>query len=228
MTDEHPPPARLKGVGDSLWVTLNPTLPVEQLQKELHTIFCRLKHLAINARVVLDPGEETVHESLIETLGAFLKETFDVGTVSAAAKKRPKTAESIRSKELQGSFRYRRSNVLMISGRVRSGQKLEAGKHLVLLGDVNPGGQVMAGGDIFILGSLRGTASAGRPDNASAIILALDFRPSQIQIGDHFAAGLPTDHGNAAEFARVEEGAIVVEDYLKANPFGKIPWPEIR
>jgi hypothetical protein len=26
----------------------------------------------------------------------------------------------------------------------------------------------------------------------------------------------------------VEEGRLVVEDYLKADPFGKQPWPEIR
>lgn len=228
MTNDHSPAARLKGVGDSLWVTLDPALPTEQLQKELHTIFSRLKHLAVNARVVLDPGQDADHEPLIATLGAFLKETFDVGVVSAATKKKPKTAGHIRSRELHSSWRHRRSNVLMISGRVRSGQKLEAGKHLVLLGDVNPGGQVVAGGDIFILGSLRGTASAGRPDDDSAIILALDFRPSQIQIGDYVAAGLPPDRKKTVEFARVEEGAIVVEDYLKANPFGKIPWPEIR
>jgi septum site-determining protein MinC len=115
-----------------------------------------------------------------------------------------------------------------VTGRVRSGQKVEAGKHLMLLGDVNPGGQVTAGGDIFIMGSLRGTATAGSPDDTSSIILALDFRPSQIQIGGFVAAGTPSDPGTAAEFARVENGGIVVEPYLKANPFGKIPWPEIR
>jgi hypothetical protein len=26
----------------------------------------------------------------------------------------------------------------------------------------------------------------------------------------------------------VENGTILVEDYVKANPFGKLPWPEVR
>lgn len=228
MTNECPPAARLKGVGDSLWVTLNPEFPVEALQKELHVIFTRLKHLAINARVILDPGDGPGHEPLINSLGAYLKAHFNVGMVSAAEKKQPKITRRLHSKELHRGMRYRRSNVLMMTGRVRSGQKLEAGKHLILLGDVNPGGQVVAGGDIFIMGSLLGTACAGMPANESAIIFSLDFRPSQIQIGGFVAAGQPAYQEKAAEFARVEDGTIIVEDYLKANPFGKLPWPEIR
>ena len=176
VTKESLPAARLKGVGDSLWVSLNPALPVEDIRKELHTIFGRLNHLAINARVVLDPGEESGHEALIETLSVYLKESFNVGTVSAAEKKKTKPSERVRARKLQDGWRYRRSNVLMISGRVRSGQKIEAEKHLVLLGDVKPGGEVTAGGDIFIMGSLLGTASAGSPEDPSTIILALDFQ----------------------------------------------------
>lgn len=228
MTDENLPAARLKGVGDSLWVSLNPAMPVDQIREELHSIFSRLNHLADNTRVVLDPGEEGGHGQLIETLAAYLKDTFKVGVVSAAEKQKPMVHERVRTRELHSAWRHRRSNVLMVTGRVRSGQKVEAGGHLVLMGDVNPGGQVTAGGDILIMGSLRGVATAGSPDNESSIILALDFRPSQIQIGGFVAAGPPSDPGTAAEFARVENGAIVVEAYLKANPFSKIPWPEIR
>lgn len=228
MTDNRPPAARLKGVGDSLWVTLNPELPVAVLQNELHVIFSRLKHLAVNARVVLDPGEGGGHGPLLDSLSAYLKENFNVGMVSAPDKKPPRATRRVRARELHRGMRYRRSNVLMMTGRVRSGQKLEADKHLILLGDVNPGGQVLAGGDIFIMGSLLGTACAGMPKNESAIIFSLDFRPSQIQIGGFVAAGQPSDREKTAEFACVENGVIIVQDYLKANPFGKVPWPEIR
>ena len=85
-----------------------------------------------------------------------------------------------------------------------------------------------AGGDILILGSLRGKAIAGHPDNEGALILAMDFRPIQIRIGGLVAAGLPPSKGKTVEFAHVLNGAIVVDDYVKANPFGGLPWPEIR
>jgi septum site-determining protein MinC len=225
---QHKPPARLKGVGDSLWVTFDPNRPRDQLQDELKRIFERLRHLAINARVILDPGEENGHETLIGALGAFLKERFDVGMVSAPPKKRTESVEAPSRKERPETWRYRRSDVLMVSGRVRSGQKVEARKHLVLMGDVNPGGEVIAGGDVLVMGRLCGNAVAGSPDNELAIIMALDFRPTQVQIGGFVAAGLPATGEKVAEYAHVEEGQLVVEDYLKADPFGKLPWPEIR
>jgi septum site-determining protein MinC len=103
-----------------------------------------------------------------------------------------------------------------------------ARKHLLILGDVNPGGEVVAGGDILVIGSLCGTASAGQPDNLDAIVLALDFRPTQVQIGGFVAAGLPDSPGKITEFAHLENGAIMVEDYLKAAPFGRLPWPQVR
>jgi septum site-determining protein MinC len=111
---------------------------------------------------------------------------------------------------------------------VRSGQKIKARKHLVILGDVNPGAEIEAGGDILIMGTLGGKASAGVPDNTQAIILALDLRPTQLQIGGIVAAGEPGTRGNGIEYARVEEGMIVVSDYGKTNPFKHIQWPEMR
>jgi septum site-determining protein MinC len=116
----------------------------------------------------------------------------------------------------------------MLTGRVRSGQKVTARRHLVILGDVNPGGEVVAGGDILVMGALGGTAAAGQPDRQASIILALDFRPTQIQIGPVVAAGLPASPRKFPEYAYMEGGNIVVEDYLEANPFGRMPWPEVR
>jgi hypothetical protein len=88
-----------------------------------------------------------------------------------------------------------------MTGRVRSGQKICAKRHFLLMGDLNPGSEVVAGGDIVILGSLRGKAIAGHPDNPGALILALDFRPTQIQIGPYVAAGLPPAKAGLCEFA---------------------------
>lgn len=221
-------PTKLKGVGDSLWVSFDPTQSYERLEASLKPIFERLGGLAVNARVVLDPGEEGGHETVIETLGAYLKAHFAVGTVTVPPPKRSAHVETHRARELGDAWRYRRSEVLMITGRVRSGQKVEAKKHLVLMGDVNPGGQVTAGGDILVLGRLCGNAVAGHPENEAAIVMALDFRPTQVQIGGFVAAGLPPSSNKIAEYAHVEEGKIVVEDYLKADPFSRLPWPEIR
>lgn len=218
----------MKGVGDSLWVTLDAAQPLVAICSELKNLFERMGNLAANARVVIDTGDLGGSEALIRELEGFLKESFSVASVSGPPGNRTRAEDRMRKRDMDRSWQYYRSDVLMLSGRVRSGQKVAARKHVLILGDVNPGAQVSAGGDILVLGSLGGAASAGQPDNTESIILALDFRPTQIQIADIVAAGLPPTPERTAEYARVEDGRIVVEDYLAARPFSRLPWPEVR
>jgi len=57
-------------------------------------------------------------------------------------------------------------------GIVRSGQVITALGDLVVIGDVNPNGRVVAGGNIFVLGRLKGIAHAGSSGNKDAVIAA--------------------------------------------------------
>lgn len=57
-------------------------------------------------------------------------------------------------------------------GIVRSGQVITALGDLVVVGDVNPNGRVVAGGNIFVLGRLKGIAHAGSSGNKEAVIAA--------------------------------------------------------
>lgn len=65
---------------------------------------------------------------------------------------------------------------------VRSGQVLEHDGDVLLLGDVNPGGCILATGSIYILGSLRGMAHAGKEGDDQAVIAASELRPTQLRI----------------------------------------------
>lgn len=231
IIDNEMLPVKLKGVGDSLRVTLDPSQPMDLLKRELAKVFERLKHLAINARVIIDPGQTDApeaHEPLIQELGLYLKETFSVGWVSGPPQKKSEEEEIIRTRDVTQSFEHHRSDVLFLSGRIRSGQKVQARKHLFILGDVNPGAEISAGGDIMVMGRLCGAALAGQPENQEAIVLALDFRPSLLQIGNLVAAGALSAKGDSAEFAHIENGELTVDNYLGTNPFGKIPWPKTR
>ncbi|MBR0382283.1 MAG: hypothetical protein IJH71_07610 [Eubacterium sp.] len=72
-------------------------------------------------------------------------------------------------------------------GILRSGQTIKADGSIVIVGDINPGAQVIAGGDVVILGCLKGTVYAGYPDDWDAIVAALIMDPMQIQIGSRIA-----------------------------------------
>ncbi|MDO4556047.1 MAG: septum site-determining protein MinC [Lachnospiraceae bacterium] len=72
-------------------------------------------------------------------------------------------------------------------GTLRSGQSVEVEKSIVIVGDVNPGADVIAGGNIVVLGCLKGSVSAGYPENRGAFVVALDMQPMQVRIGDLIA-----------------------------------------
>lgn len=67
---------------------------------------------------------------------------------------------------------------------IRSGQVLEVTGDLLLVGDVNPGAKVIATGNIYVLGVLRGIAHAGFGGHHDKIIAASVMKPSQLIIGN--------------------------------------------
>ncbi len=219
-------PVKLKGVDGGFWITLDPSFSEGLLKSEINKLFKKLKHLAANASVVIDVGDAKGHEHLIESLGQHLKATFNVGNVSTTPKKRTIPLDRIRQRDLSKGWNHHRSDVLMLRGRVRSGQKIETRKHIMIAGDVNPGSEIYAGGDVIVLGKLAGKVHAGSPGRVDAIIFALDFRPTQVKIGSLSASGVEKEVQPKPEFAAVENGRIVVKDYMKANPFRNMPWPE--
>jgi septum site-determining protein MinC len=51
--------------------------------------------------------------------------------------------------------------VKLVKKTLRSGDKITSTGDLIIMGDVNPGAEVEAGGDVFVIGSLRGFVRAG-------------------------------------------------------------------
>jgi septum formation inhibitor MinC len=104
-----------------------------------------------------------------------------------------------------------------VVGPVRSGVILEHEGHLVVFGDVNPGAEVRATGNIIVLGRLRGTAHAGIGQDVG-FILGLRLEPQQLRIGRKVARSGDGDAPNDAEIAFSTGDGIVVERYS-----GKLP-----
>lgn len=225
---DQTPSVRIKGVGNSIWVTIAPHASFELIQAELARLFEPLKHLVHTARVVLDTGACPENGERLRQIRSYLKDSLNLNEVVTPQENSRGGEKRIGMKDSRSIISQYGSNTLVIAGRVRSGQSVHAKKHLIIMGDVNPGCELMAGGDILVMGSLCGTAAAGQPDNREAVILALDFRPIQVKIGDLVAAGPPAAGQGAAEIAHVENGAIIVDDYPATSPFKRVPWPVVR
>lgn len=123
---------------------------------------------------------------------------------------------------LKNNLQETDSTGMFYKGTLRSGQSLEAKESLVIIGDVNPGATVIAGGNIIIIGSLKGSAVAGVNGNSMAFVMALAMNPMQIQIADVIARNPDGKHRLKLQkegmIARLLFGRIVME------PISKVIW----
>ena len=112
---------------------------------------------------------------------------------------------------------------LVVRGTCRAGEVLQFPGNVVILGNVNPGAQIIAAGDILVFGGLRGLAHAGAGGDTTAIILAMSTASPSLRIAEYFwhdegprtiSGRRPNDDGGAI-IARVRNGAIHVAPYLR-------------
>lgn len=79
----------------------------------------------------------------------------------------------------------RGNEALIIKTTCRSGEMVHYPGDVVVFGDVNPGAEIVASGDIIVLGALRGMAHAGCDGDTGATIFALNLEAHRLQIGPH-------------------------------------------
>lgn len=78
---------------------------------------------------------------------------------------------------------------LYLQMTVRSGVDIRHPGSVILLGDLNPGGTIVAEGDILVWGRVRGVVHAGAGGNSKSMITALQMEPTLIRIAEHKARG---------------------------------------
>ncbi|HZG66613.1 MAG TPA: septum site-determining protein MinC, partial [Herpetosiphonaceae bacterium] len=101
---------------------------------------------------------------------------------------------------------------LLVHRTLRSGQVLRHHGHLTLLGDVNPGAEIVASGSIVVWGRLRGTAYAGAMGDTTAVICALELAPTLLRIAEAMARP-PETRPAGPEMARITPNGIEVEPW---------------
>lgn len=108
------------------------------------------------------------------------------------------------------------TNTLYLRRGLRGGQKEVFEGDVVVMGDVNQGAEILAGGDVVVVGTLRGMVHAGYPDNKEAVVVALNLIPLQLRIGPQIARGEDSQNHRRTprpEIARVKDEGIMIEPY---------------
>jgi septum site-determining protein MinC len=102
---------------------------------------------------------------------------------------------------------------ILLQRTLRSGFSLKHEGNVIVIGDVNPGAEIIAGGNVIIWGHLRGMVHAGAEGDQSAIVCALDLSPTQLRIADQIAV-TPQRRGKPQpEMARLQNGQVIAEPW---------------
>ncbi len=108
-------------------------------------------------------------------------------------------------------------NALYLRRNLRSGQKQTFDGDLVLVGDINQGAEILAGGDVIVFGTVRGMIHAGYPDNKDAVVIALNLTPLQLRIGPIIARA--EDNPKKQRRAQQLEMACVKDEQIMILPY---------
>lgn len=169
-----------KGTKDGVTVIFDPEVSFEtlctQLEKkvaEAGKFFDNVKtSLAFKGRVFTEEEEETL-------LKIIAKHTTMEITFVKTENNEIKRLSDLLEKEL-APFNLAKFH----KGSLRNGQKIEFEGSVIVVGDVNPGAEIKAGGNIIILGQLKGMAHAGCKGMTDAFVSAIYMAPVQLRIAD--------------------------------------------
>ena len=222
------PTVVLRAYRDGLHLVIKPSLSISEIETAIQEEMSRMNRSLSGTSVQIDVKSPTFKEEDIEQLRSKLKKSYNLTvrgiTVSdepaepapepiAAAPTTHTISQAVSAPDSRDSEPSR-----IIPYTIRSGQTEDFPQvSLVIYGDVNSGAEVRAGGDIVVLGALRGNARAGMNGRLSSIIMAMNLVPLQIQIGNHLNR-LPIDQKSRGypEIARIgRDDIIIVEKFIK-------------
>ncbi len=203
-------------LGEGDWSSVIADL-VAQLERPSALSFFR------GARVLLETGDRAIGiQELEELIALFTRHEMELTSLIGDPNAQ-KVLDRLRGvpaappEELEGESdgHAAASDILVIKRTVRSGQVIKHPGTIVILGDVNPGAELIAEGNVFVWGKLRGVVHAGATGDGNATVGALSLAPTQLRIGTLIARA-PDEMRNRqapAEVARIRDGKIVVEPW---------------
>ncbi len=102
---------------------------------------------------------------------------------------------------------------ILIHRTLRSGHMIRHPGHVVVIGDINPGAEVVAGGNVVVWGRVRGVVHAGATGNTKAVVCALDLAPTQLRIGTQISISPDRKGKPRPEMAMLREGQFVAQSW---------------
>jgi len=215
---------RIKGVRDGLLVTFGEG-EWPELQDALFRHIEERENFFNGAKLALDVGNHILHAA---EMGALRDRLSDKGVILWAILSNSPTTEAtaqvlglatrLSTPKPDRTVRAIDANLpgegaVLVQRTLRSGFRVAYQGHIVVIGDVNPGAEIVASGSVIVWGRLRGVVHAGAEGNDQAVVCALDMNPTQLRIGGIIAVTPQKKGKPQPEVARVKDGRVTVEPW---------------
>ncbi len=222
MTTDSNQLIQIKGLRDGLLVSMS-AAPWEELEAALMDQIEHQQAFFKGARLALDVGGQVFHVNQLSSLRDTLSERGI--TLWAVVSESPTTEQTSqllglatriakpRPTEVQrGAIEETASTGAQWIGRtLRSGTRIEFPGNVTVLGDVNPGAEIVAGGSVIIWGRVRGAVQAGAGGDVSSVICAMEVASSQVRIGELLLQG--GARGARPQKIFIQDGRLFVEPW---------------
>lgn len=214
----------IKGGREGLRMRLDDTADWAALLAQLERQLVQNKGFFSGAKLTLDVGDRAMSDAQLGEMLSLMQQHGVAAEALSANTRESRNAARAAGITARPLPRYPEardgqapvaveSEALLITRTVRSGQVVRHSGHVTLIGDVNPGGELIAGGSIVVWGRLKGFVHAGALGNAEALVCAIELRPTQLRIADQIAVTPKAGGPHAPEVARIDGGQIVVEPW---------------
>lgn len=219
------PIVTLRAYQDGLHLIIRPNHSITEIEKAIQRELARMNQSLSETSVQIDMRAPVLTDKELEHLKTGLKETYNLQIREVVISEEPASPPIVaapathtisQTMALSNSESSEQSRI--VPRTIRSGQTEDFPQgSLIIYGDVNQGAEVRAGGDIIVLGALRGSAHAGTDGRLSAVIIAMDLVPLQLQIGNYINRPLLSQKSRGyPEIAYIgSKDIIVVEKFVK-------------
>lgn len=218
----------IKGNSDGLLISLSPSEEWLDVTQELAKRIDEKGNFFAGAKLTVNLGQRPVPKHELSGLRALLerrglkiemimsesKTTIDAAQALdlRAGTPNPAAAGSDLQESLPFDPEEEGSLGVLIRRTLRSGRTIHSEGHVIVFGDVNPGAQIIAAGDVFVWGKMRGNVHAGAYGDEDAVVCALDMTPTQLRIAGYITTS-PKEkrHKPGPEIALIRDSQIIVE-----------------
>ena len=212
---------QIKGIRDGLLATFSDASWEDQSTALLSQIDERPSFFQ-GARLAVDVGTQVLKvNDLVDVRDRLSERNVSLWAVISESPTTEHTSQLLglatriskpRPEEQKPAEAVSQDTALFINKTLRSGKRVEFPGHVVVMGDVNAGAEIVAEGNVIVWGRVRGMIHAGAKGNRAASICALDLSATQLRIADEVSAMLKPQKDPKPEVATINsEGRLQAE-----------------